>query len=291
MISSCTVFMVINMSESNPLTKFFRQPQLYIKLPSNGRWYKPDGIDMPVTKEFPVFSMSAKDELSLQTPDALLNGQSTVDVIQSCIPNIKNAWDMPAVDVDPALIAIRRASYGDAMDFVSVCPHCNTKNEQSLNLSALADRFKEIDFDDVLVIEGLEIFLKPQTYEQVNKSNMEKFEHQRLLEIVGSKTLTADQKMKEYHNLFHRILDLTVDQISLSVVAIRMEDKTLVDNRAHINEFMKKCNKNVWNSIKNRLLDINNSNPLQNIDLVCDNSECRKDYSTPLVFENSNFFG
>jgi hypothetical protein len=70
-----------------------------------------------------------------------------------------------------------------------------------------------------------------------------------------------------------------------------MEDKTLVDNRAHINEFMKKCNKNVWNSIKNRLLDINNSNPLQNIDLVCDNSECRKDYSTPLVFENSNFFG
>ena len=31
------------------------------------------------------------DEITFKTPDALLNGQATVDVIQSCIPNIKDA--------------------------------------------------------------------------------------------------------------------------------------------------------------------------------------------------------
>ena len=32
--------------------------------------------------------MTAKDEMMFKTPDALLNGQATVDVIQSCIPAI-----------------------------------------------------------------------------------------------------------------------------------------------------------------------------------------------------------
>ena len=82
--------------QNNPLAKHFRQPQLYIQLPSKGKYYPPGTLEMPVTKELPVYPMTAKDELSFMTPDALLNGQGTVDVIQSCIPNIKDAWAMPA---------------------------------------------------------------------------------------------------------------------------------------------------------------------------------------------------
>jgi hypothetical protein len=34
--------------------------------------------------------MTAKDELMFKTPDALLNGQSTVEVVKSCIPAIQD---------------------------------------------------------------------------------------------------------------------------------------------------------------------------------------------------------
>lgn len=279
------------MSTNNPLSKYFRQAQMHVKLPSNGRWYPPESINVPVTKEFPVFAMTAKDELTLMTPDALLNGQSTVEVIQSCMPNIKNAWHMPAIDVDPALIAIRRATYGNSMSLTSLCPHCKNKNEHNINLEFIANKFKSPEFTDRLVINELEFYLKPQTYEQVNKSNLEKFEQQRLLSVVADKDIPADQKQREYSKLFYRILDLTVEQVSLSVLAIKMPDGTVIDSRIHIDEFMKNCDKEIWNQVKNQITDLTNINPLQNIDLECEIENCKKSYSTPLVFENSNFFG
>ena len=85
--------------EQNPLRKYFRQPKVYITLPSRGNYY-PDGVlNMPETNELPVFAMTAKDELIIKTPDALLNGQATVDIIKSCIPAINNPWHMPSVDL------------------------------------------------------------------------------------------------------------------------------------------------------------------------------------------------
>lgn len=279
------------MTEGNPLSKFFRQPQFYIKLPSNGRWYAQNSIDLPVTKELPVYSMTAKDELALQTPDALLNGQATVDVIQSCLPNIKNAWEMPAVDIDPALIAIRRATYGNSMPFVTVCPHCKKKNENNINLEAVANRFKTIEFDDVLVIGDLEFYLKPQSFYQINKSNLEKFEHQRFVEVIGDKSLSSEDKQQKYIEIFNKLLDLTVEQVSLSVVAIRTQDQKLIDSRGFIDEYMRNCNKETWNKIKDKIVSINDFNPLKELDLQCDQDDCQKEYKAPLIFEHSSFFG
>ena len=82
----------IERSGANPLQKYFRQPKIYIKLPSNGKWYPNGSLEVTDNMEFPVYAMTARDELMFKTPDALLNGQSTVDVIQSCVPSIKNAW-------------------------------------------------------------------------------------------------------------------------------------------------------------------------------------------------------
>jgi hypothetical protein len=74
--------------EQNPLRKYFRQPKVFTTLPSRGKYYAEGVLDMPSTNELPVFAMTAKDELIIKTPDALLNGQATVDIIKSCIPNI-----------------------------------------------------------------------------------------------------------------------------------------------------------------------------------------------------------
>ena len=102
-------------SNANPLTSYMRQPKIYISLPSQGNFWPEHSIDMPENNELPVYSMTARDELLFKTPDALMNGQSIVDVIQSCVPNIKNAWVTPSIDLDTILIAIRIATYGEDM--------------------------------------------------------------------------------------------------------------------------------------------------------------------------------
>ena len=47
----------------NPLSGYMRTPQIYISLPSGGRFWKEGSIDMPANGELPVLAMSTKDEL------------------------------------------------------------------------------------------------------------------------------------------------------------------------------------------------------------------------------------
>ena len=89
----------------NPLTQYFRQPSIYIKLPSQGNYYPAGAIEMPQNGELPVLPMTAIDEITYRTPDALFSGQAVINVIQSCIPAIKDAWAIPSIDIDTILVA------------------------------------------------------------------------------------------------------------------------------------------------------------------------------------------
>jgi hypothetical protein len=274
----------------NPLSKHFRQPQLYLKLPSAGRWWPAGSIDIPVTGELPVFAMTAKDELTMKTPDALLNGQSTVDVVQSCIPSIKDAWKMPSVDLDAILIAIRQATYGNHMEFVSVCPHCQRKNEREADLSVIAQSFVCPNFEEVILIEDLEIYLKPQNYFQFNKASMENFEQQRILAVVGDKTLSDEDKLLKFNELFRKLLSLTVEQVTKGVAGIKTEDGVLVEDRDQLDEFFANCNRPVWDAVKTRLETLADQTPLKHVKVECEHDDCGKGFETPLVFEMSSFF-
>jgi len=274
----------------NPLAKHFRQPQIYLRLPSQGRWYPPGTLEMPATKELPVYPMTAKDELTLLTPDALLNGQSTVDVIQSCVPAIKNAWAMPTVDLDAVLIAIRQATYGNEMEFVTVCPHCTRKNEHAADLGAISGKITCPDYDTTIKIEGLEIFLQPQNYHQLNKASVNNFEQQRIVDVVNDETLDEEERSTRFNQMFKKLLALTVEQVTKSVAAIKTDDGVTVEDRDHINDFFTNCNRTVWDAVKNKLEAMAAESPVKKISVQCEHDDCAKPYVTPLVFEQSNFF-
>ena len=44
---------------TNPLKAFFRQPAIYLKLPSNGSFWPEDSVDFPHNRELPVYPMTA----------------------------------------------------------------------------------------------------------------------------------------------------------------------------------------------------------------------------------------
>lgn len=279
------------MSEkANPLAKYFRQPQIYIKLPSGGRWYAENSLEMPATKELPVLAMTARDEIAVKTPDALLNGQSTVDLIESCVPAIKNAWNVPSVDMDALLIAIRIATYGPRMSINSVCPHCNTQNEHDVDLGFLTSTIKCPDYDTTVKLQNLEIFLKPQTYKTVNDANIKTFEEQRLIRAISDDNLTEAEKLEKFNVMFKTVLNLTVKQVSGNVAAIKTEDGTVVEDPEMLADFFTNCDKGIWNAVKDRLQELANEAALKPVPVECENSDCAKEYKVPLVFEHSNFF-
>lgn len=275
---------------SNPLQKYFRVPKIYIKLPSNGQHYPMGAYEPTPTGEIPVYSMTAKDELLLKTPDALISGQSTVDVIQSCVPNIKNAWEMPSIDLDAVLIAIRQATYGNRMDFSSRCPHCDTRNEQSLDLGNLFTRIVSPDYKQTVRVGKLEFIFKPQTFKTINAISKETFEQQRLVNVVVNDDLSEEEKTNKFNKLFGELLDLTVSQVADSVAGIKLETGELVQNSSFISEFFKNCEKNIWDSVKQHLEKLAESMATKNIDLTCENEKCLKPYTSPLIFEQSSFF-
>lgn len=275
--------------QENPLKKFYRQPQLYIKLPSRGEWWPEGSLSKSVTNEYPVFAMTARDELALKTPDALLNGQSTVDVIQSCVPNIKNAWHTPVCDLDHMLIAIRLATYGNAMDFVSVCPHCKKKNEHTLNLQQLLDNYSQISPQHKTIqIKDLLISLKPESYKTFNNRSIKTFEEQRVLQMINQDGLTETEKLDKFKELFNNLLKLTVSQVAGNINYIKLDNQTVVDNEFFINEFFQNCDREIWNTVNDAINQMKASIPTNKIDLQCES--CKKDYQTPLTFEMSNFF-
>ena len=52
-------------NNNNPLAGHFRTPKLYTGLPSAGKFYSEDILEMPSSGELPVFPMTAKDEIML----------------------------------------------------------------------------------------------------------------------------------------------------------------------------------------------------------------------------------
>jgi hypothetical protein len=274
----------------NPLAKHFRQPQIYLKLPSEGRWWAEGSLDLPITGELPVYAMTAKDEITMKTPDALMNGTSTVNVVQSCCPNIKDAWKMPAIDLDPILIAIRIATYGNEMEFTSICPHCTNKNESAIDLTVLLDKVKPIDYSKTVKNEDFEIILKPQNFEEFNKNNRLAFEEQRIIKLVQSESLDDDEKLTKFNELFQQLIDTGIGQVSKSIAGIKMSDGTVVDNPEFIREFLDNCEREIWDGLKETLDGIRAQSKFNEITITCDNTDCKKEYITPFAFEQTNFF-
>ena len=101
---------------------------------------------MPANGELPVLPMTTLDEVTYRTPDALFNGSAVVSVIQSCVPNIKNAWGMPSMDIDTILVAIRIATYGHELDMSTECPACATEADYGVDLRTVIDQIKAPDY-------------------------------------------------------------------------------------------------------------------------------------------------
>jgi len=272
---------------NNPLQQFFRQPAIYIKLPSNGKFYPEGALIMPENGEIPVYPMTAVDEITYRTPDALFNGTAVVNVIQSCVPAIKNAWFIPAMDIDTLLVSIRIASYGHALDLDSTCPACNTDAELSLDLRTVLDTIRPGQYSEPIRHRDLEIYLKPMTYRSLNDNNSMQFEEQRVLQMLPGSDLPDEEKVTRLGDALKKITSITVKALADSIAAVKTPD-SLVTDRAFIEEFLQNCDRSLFGNIRKQIVDLKLSGELKPMNIKC--NDCGHDYQQPFTLDMVSFF-
>lgn len=271
----------------NPLRQYFRQPAVYLRLPSGGEFWPETAISMPENKELPVLPMTAIDEITYRTPDALFNGQAVVNVIQSCVPNIKDAWACPATDVNAILTAIRIASYGHNMGIETACPACNNTDEYELDLRSVLDQITMPDYGKNITHGDLEITLRPITYQDQNGTNQLQFEQQRLLQQLPGSDLPDDEKIKRLNAALARITELTVDALKFSIGSIRTPQAIVTDPK-YIHEFLTNCDRTLFAQIRDRVIELRQSAEMKPIPIKC--SACSHEYQQTLNLDMTSFF-
>ena len=273
---------------ANPLANYFRQPKIFVRLPSGGAFYPEGALDVSTTGEYPVYAMTAKDELMFKTPDALLNGQATVEVIKSCVPAIKDPWKMPSLDVDAVLIAIRVATYGQTMDVSALCPSCSFENDYSFDLVNYLGSLSNFQFENVVSVGPLNITIRPYNYFETTKANIKSIEQRRLFDIVNDDTIDEEEKLARFGSSFIKLTELTVDVIAGCIVSIETPEG-LVTDRKMIDEFINNAPSDVFNSINQHVVNMKNDMELKLQHVHC--QDCNHEYDVNLTIDQSNFFG
>lgn len=271
---------------NNPLRQYFRRPALFINLPSKGKYYPEGAVEITETQELPVYPMTAIDEITARTPDALFNGSAVAELIKSCIPAIKDPWVVPSTDLDALLIAIRAATNGNELDIESICGKCNESSKYGINLIGLLNNISAKGYDETINLDELTFKFKPLTYKEVNKGNMDQFEVQNEINRVNNLD-DAEEKNKQSLDIMKKLNKLNINLITCALEYIKTPTET-VTNKDFITEFLESCDKNTFETIRNRVIKLREETSTKPIKIQCVN--CSHEYDQPLALNATDFF-
>jgi hypothetical protein len=231
----------------------------------------------------------------LKVPDAVMNGQAIVEVLQHCMPNIKNAWMIPQIDLDVILIAIRLATYGEKMT-TPITFGDDEELEYTVDLRNVMDELQsQITWNPIVPInENLTVFVRPMNYKQISENALKTFETQKIMQIANNDSLDEETKLSAFKESFNKLTEVTIGMVQSGIYRIDSSEGS-TENIAFIKEFVDNVDKDIFNSIQihlEKLKEINSIKPLR----VAVTDEMRQKgfqgefAEVPLVFDPATFF-
>ena len=273
--------------QNNPLKQYFRRPSIYLKLPSGGKMYAPGVVNIPESGELAVYPMTAIDEISSKTPDALYNGTAMADIIKSCIPDIKDPWSINSIDLDAVLIAIKSAAGGDDMSISSECPSCKEVAEYGVNLVGILSQLKSADYEKELTINELSIKFRPLSYKEMNEAGTGQMEAQRIFMILEKEENEAVRAEKTQEALKF-ITDVTMKILSQTITHIRTPN-AFVEEKDYILDFLKNCDRESYIAIRDYNANLKAQTEIKPLKIKC--IHCQHEYNQQFTLNTSDFFG
>lgn len=281
----------------NPLNRYFRRAALWVRLPTNGRWYRNGEITLNEHNEVRICGLSAIDDIMLNTPDALFNGHALESVIKSCVPDVNDVRSLMQPDLDAIFLGIKSATNNGKFDVDRRCPKCQHENTFEMQCVHLLDRMSYVeDADTVLrVNEDLTVHLRPYDYTMRGMVIHKQLEEQRLITEVdkGGEEIDEFQRADMMARSIERITRLTFEMVSRTITSIVIRDHrdgtgTTVTNGEHINEWLVSVDKNTADAIVEAVNRLNNIGPPKEIGIAC--QSCNHEWLEPINFDPALFF-
>jgi hypothetical protein len=225
------------------------------------------------------------DEITSKTPDALFNGNAVTEIIKSCVPNIRDPWSIPAIDLDAILIGIRAATNGNMLDVESSCPACSEDASYNINLVGLLSKLKP-EYEDVVKLNELIFKFNPLSYKKVNEINLIQFEIEKTIRNIENITDNEErlqisgQTMKKLNELSIVLITETINSISTPT--------EIVMEKEHINDFLRNSDKNTFDILKNTAIKLRESSQLKPLQVKC--IHCQHEYEQTLTLNVTDFF-
>jgi T4 bacteriophage base plate protein len=270
----------------NPLKQYFRRPSIHVTIPTGGKHYSAQVLEVTETGQLPIYPMTANDEIISRTPDALFNGSAVASVIQSCVPAVKNAWALDAADVEALMIAIRIATNGEEMDIETTCPECREESAYGVNLSGVLTQVRNPDFNIIMELGDLQIKFRSLTFKEMNSNGDEQFEIQKLtrevtqMEDGPEKNRLAGQLLTRMNELQFKIIARSIEYIKTPEVRVNQQD--------FIVDFLKNCDKRMFENIRNRSMELREQAQSKQLKIVC--QHCQHNYEQKIEFNITDFF-
>lgn len=273
--------------DTNPLKQYFRQPAIYIRLPSKGDFYPDGALARTENGEYPVLPMTTIDEITYRTPDALFNGSAVVSVIKSCVPNILDPWHMPTIDIDTVLVAIRIATYGHQLDINTGCPSCGNEDEYALDLRFVLEQIKAPDYSMFANLNDLKVYFRPMTYGEMNDNSMKQFEDQKALQVIQDSDIEDANKMKQLAEVLQKITKFTSTALAQNILMVETPDAKVSDP-AHIEDWLANTDRKTFNKIRDHIIRNKETAELKPVPIKC--QECQHEYEQTYTLDMTNFF-
>ena len=272
---------------TNPLIQAYRKPNMYVTLPSGGRFYK-DKPKLSADNELAVYAMTARDELITKTPDALFNGEATVSLIRSCCPDIKDPNNMPVSDFLVILVGIRQASFGKDIDVDVKCPKCEHQNQLTLDASAMLSNTKSTTSDqECMIQDDIKVTCNPYTLQDRTTLQVQQIKQQKMIASLADAKLDDKARQELFGKTFVEIAELTVALITNSISSVNANGEVISDKEM-IKEWLQTITKGDYDKVKNKVEELSQSGLETAFNAEC--QECQHKWKTGVDLDVANFF-
>ncbi len=234
--------------------------------------------------------MTVKDEILMNIPDSLYNGESLFELFQSIAPDIADPYEIAMPDVDVILLASRSASYNSTMRVSTKCPHCETPQDYEIDLPTALSNIKINNQSQELEIDGLLISLKPNTLKTVTANRIKTVEIARMISNMDITGVIPDDQKDAYNNSIAVSAAAQIAILADSIESVTLPDGTVVVDIDHISEWISKSNKRVVDTITKTAALMNQNGIDNEFNFACSEQECGKEFKAPIEFNPAFFF-
>jgi hypothetical protein len=270
------------------LQDFYRHKEIYIKLPTEGKWYTSQ-TNLNDQNEIGIKPMSFKDEMLLNIPDSVYNGESLFEILKSILPDMENPYEILMPDVDVVLLASRINSNEGEMSVDATCTHCKTQEQYNIKIINILNQIKTINTIEIELDNGLIISFKPNSLRSVTTNQIKITEMSSILS-----TFNKDDDKEKQHKLFSESLEKTA-AANLVLIADTIEYVLLpsgdkITDLQAILDWISNSDSNTVKKLQNMSNQINQNGLNKNFKFECSNEQCGKEFTSPVEFNPTFFF-